>query len=91
MRLALAVGKVSDAAFDIGVGDAVTAWGFGPAAAADLIRTALTARRIPAHEAIELGDGEVRKLVPIALDLNGIAKGFAVDRLAENASHPRSP
>lgn len=84
VRLALAVGKVSDSAFDIGVGDAVTAWGFGPAAAAtDLIRTALTARRVPAHEAIELGDGEVRKIVPIALDLNGIAKGFGVDRLAE--------
>ncbi|MEP9388860.1 FAD:protein FMN transferase [Mesorhizobium sp. KR9-304] len=84
LGLALAVGKASDGAFDIGVGDAVSAWGFGPTAAApDLIRTAMTARRFPAHEALELCDGAVRKRVPIALDLNGIAKGFGVDRLAE--------
>ena len=84
LRLALAVGKASDGAFDVGMGDAVTAWGFGPPAAApDLIRAAMAAPRVPAHEAIELGDGSVRKRVPIALDLNGIAKGYGVDRLAE--------
>ena len=84
LRLALAVGKASDGAFDVCVGDAVTAWGFGPSAAApDLIRTAMAARRVPAHEAIELGDGSVRKHAPLALDLNGIAKGYGVDRLAE--------
>ncbi|CAG1007100.1 MAG: FAD:protein FMN transferase [Rhizobiaceae bacterium] len=84
LKLALAVGRASDGAFDIAVGDAVSAWGFGPdAAAPDLIRTAMTARRLPAHEAIDLGSGTVRKRVPIALDLNGIAKGFGVDRLAE--------
>ncbi|MBA8905235.1 MULTISPECIES: FAD:protein FMN transferase [Aminobacter] len=84
LRLALAVGKASDGAFDIGVGDAVSAWGFGPAAAAPgLISTAMTARRVPAHEAIELGDGSVRKHAQLALDLDGIAKGFGVDRLAE--------
>ncbi|MFH1797160.1 MAG: FAD:protein FMN transferase [Pseudomonadota bacterium] len=84
LRLALAVGKASDGAFDVGMGDAVTAWGFGPSAAApDLIRTAMAARRVPAHEAIELGDGSVRKQAPLALDLNGIAKGYGVDRLAE--------
>lgn len=84
LGLALAVGKASDGAFDIGVGDAVSAWGFGPAAAApDLVRTAMTARRVPAHEAIELGDGSVRKHAPLALDLDGVAKGFGVDRLAE--------
>lgn len=84
LRLALAVGKASGGAFDIGVGDAVTAWGFGQAAAApNLIRTAMTARRVPAHEAIELGDGSVRKHAQLALGLDGIAKGFGVDRLAE--------
>nr|WP_295468060.1 FAD:protein FMN transferase [Mesorhizobium sp.] len=84
LRLALAVGKASAGAFDVGMGDAVTAWGFGPSAAApDLIRTAMAARRVPAHEAIELGDGSVRKHAPLALDLNGIAKGYGVDRLAE--------
>lgn len=84
LRLALAVGKASDGAFDVGMGDAVTAWGFGPSAAApDRIRVAMAARRVPAHVAIELSDGRVRKHAPLALDLNGIAKGYGVDRLAE--------
>lgn len=84
LRLAVAVGEVSGGAFDIGVGDAVSAWGFGPAAVApDLIRAAMEARRVPAHEALALNNGSARKRLPIALDLNGIAKGFGVDRLAE--------
>lgn len=84
LRLALAVGRASDGAFDIGVGDAVSAWGFGAVPASpDRIRTAMTARRVPAHEALELCDGSVRKRAPVALDLNGIAKGFGVDRLAD--------
>ncbi len=84
LRLAVAVGKASDGAFDVGLGDAVTAWGFGPSAAApDLIRVAMAARRVPAHVAIEMGEGRVRKHAPLALDLNGIAKGYGVDRLAE--------
>ncbi|MBX3574330.1 MAG: FAD:protein FMN transferase [Mesorhizobium sp.] len=84
LRLAVAVGKASDGAFDVGLGDAVTAWGFGSSAAApDLIRVAMAARRVPAHVAIEMGEGRVRKHAPLALDLNGIAKGYGVDRLAE--------
>jgi thiamine biosynthesis lipoprotein len=38
---------------------------------------------VPAHAALEIGDHHVRKSAPIALDLNGIAKGYGVDRLAE--------
>ena len=83
LRLAIAVGEASGGAFDIGVGDAVSAWGFGPAAAApDLIRAAMKVGRVPAHEALVLNNGSVRKRLPIALDLNGVAKGFGVDRLA---------
>ena len=68
------------------MGDAVTAWGFGPEAAVpDRICAAMTAPRRPAHELLELDKmaGRVRKRAPIALDLNGIAKGYGVDRLAE--------
>jgi thiamine biosynthesis lipoprotein len=84
LRLGLAIGKVAGGAFDIGMGDAVMAWGFGPEAAAPgRIRAALDAPRTPAHEALEIGAGKVRKLAPVALDLNGIAKGYGVDRLAE--------
>ena len=84
LQLGLEIGRASGGAFDIGLGDAVTAWGFGPAAAtSDGIRSAMTRARLPAHEALEFGDSAVRKTAPIALDLNGIAKGYGVDRLAE--------
>ncbi|WP_299360482.1 FAD:protein FMN transferase [uncultured Paracoccus sp.] len=86
LRLGLEIGRASGGAFDIGMGDAVAAWGFGPiAATADGIRAAMMAERVPAHQALEIDDasGLVRKTAPIALDLNGIAKGYGVDRLAE--------
>lgn len=86
LRLALDIGRASGGAFDIGMGDAVQAWGFGPAAADQrLIRRALDAPRRPAHEVLELDSKNVRarKAALITLDLNGIAKGYGVDRLAE--------
>jgi FAD:protein FMN transferase len=84
LQLGLKIGRASGGAFDIGMGDAVTAWGFGPeVAASDRIRTAMAADRVPAHEAIEICESDVRKTAPVALDLNGIAKGYGVDRLAE--------
>lgn len=82
----LAIGRASGGAFDIGLGDAVTAWGFGPGAAtADGIRSARTAKRVPAHDALEIdaARGRMRKVSPLVLDLNGIAKGYGVDRLSE--------
>lgn len=79
----LRIGRASGGAFDIGMGDAVRAWGFGPAAAdVQGIRTAMAAPRRPAHEVLELEGTLVRKRGPIALDLNGIAKGYGVDSLA---------
>jgi thiamine biosynthesis lipoprotein len=84
LRLGLEIGRASNGAFDIGMGDAVTAWGFGPEAAApDDIRTAMTAKRKHAHECLEIGAAWACKTAPIAIDLNGIAKGYGVDRLAE--------
>ena len=84
IRLGLRVGRESGGAFDIGMGDAVTAWGFGPAEASpDGIRDATQARRLPAHDVLEIDGTRVRKSVRIGLDLNGVAKGYGVDRLAE--------
>ena len=83
LRLGLDISRASGGAFDIGMGDAVEAWGFGPQpAAADRIRTALAARRGPAWEALDVDNRRLRKRRPITLDLNGIAKGYGVDRLA---------
>ena len=84
LALGLRIGRASGGAFDIGMGDAVHAWGFGPAAAnVQGIRTAMAASRRPAHELLELEGTLVRKCGPITLDLNGIAKGYGVDRLAD--------
>ena len=85
LALGLTIGRASGGAFDIGMGDAVRAWGFGPDAVDESgIRTALAAPRRPAHEVLELDGTRVCKRAPIALDLNGIAKGYGVDRLAES-------
>ena len=86
LRLGLEIGQASDGAFDIGMGDVVTAWGFGPEAASpERIRTAMTATRAGVDKRLEFDTSasRVRKIAPISLDLNGIAKGYGVDRLAE--------
>jgi len=85
LALALDIGRASNGAFDIGIGDAVRAWGFGPQPAdGRLIRAALEAPRRAAHEMLELDAAtrRVKKSAPVAFDLNGIAKGYGVDRLA---------
>jgi len=83
---ALAVGKASDGAFNIGVGDLVMAWGFGGGRRTPdpvLIRT--TASRLPFEPPktlqVEAAGRRVRKFAPLTLDLSGIAKGFGVDEL----------
>ncbi len=43
----------------------------------------MDAPRRPAQEVLEIEGMQLRKTAPIALDLNGIAKGYGVDRLAE--------
>ncbi len=84
LALGLAIGRASGGAFDIGMGDAVQAWGFGPQTANEEgIRRALAAPRRAAHEVLELTGNQVRKREAIVLDLNGIAKGYGVDRLAQ--------
>lgn len=84
LTLGWAVGRASGGAFDIGMGDAVQAWGFGPEAAdPQRIRAALSAQRHPAHQALNLQGCQVHKREAVTLDLNGIAKGYGVDRLAE--------
>ncbi|CAM5783979.1 FAD:protein FMN transferase [Ottowia pentelensis] len=83
---ALEVGRQSGGAFDPTVGALVDAWGFGaardaPDAAA--IRAATQATHGPAHQSLELdaAKGRARKHAPLQVDLCGIAKGYAVDRM----------
>lgn len=88
LEAGLAISRQTGGAFEMNIGDAVRAWGFGPSPI-DLqaIRAASAALRIPASAALELdqANGRARKSAPLALDLSGIAKGYGVDRLAETA------
>ncbi|KIQ96526.1 Thiamin biosynthesis lipoprotein ApbE [Lysobacter sp. A03] len=87
LETALRVGRQSRGAFDIGVGDLVQSWGFGPARGAINVQ-AITARndgvQRAASDILELDPVQlrVRKRAEINLDLSGIAKGFGVDQLA---------
>lgn len=84
LRLGLEIGRASGGAFDIGQGEAVSAWGFGPKAAdPQAIRAALDRAKRPTHQVLEIEGTQIRKNAPLMLDLNGIAKGYGVDRLAE--------
>jgi thiamine biosynthesis lipoprotein len=87
VAFARALSRQSEGAFDITVGAAVNAWGFGPepgervppdaeirAALASIGYTKLALRNSPPA---------LRKSVPgMTLDLSGVAKGYAVDQLA---------
>ena len=85
LGIASEVTAASGGAFDIGVGEAITAWGFGPAqgrADGTAIRLAV-GRPLHAELECEPAAGRVRRLNDRRLDLSGVAKGYAVDRMAE--------
>ncbi|AOZ69157.1 thiamine biosynthesis protein ApbE [Rhodobacter xanthinilyticus] len=85
LHLGLTIGRASGGAFDLTLGDAVRAWGFGPEGASEAaIGAARTAARRPAWETVELdrAGARARRLAPVSLDLNGIAKGYGADCLA---------
>jgi thiamine biosynthesis lipoprotein len=88
LACALEVQRQSAGAFDPCVGGLVNAWGFGAqsdAPDAIAIRIARQSQPLPAHACLVLDKaaGRVRKRVPLQLDLCGIAKGYAVDRMAQ--------
>jgi FAD:protein FMN transferase len=86
LAAALKIGAASDGAFDIGMGEAVSAWGFGPEPPSEpRIRAALKAHHVPAHKSLVLSPGQARKTKEIKLDLSGIAKGYGVDRMTGTA------
>jgi thiamine biosynthesis lipoprotein len=82
---AIEIGRETGNAFNIGVGDLVDAWGFGPKGPQRLPTPPDGPRPCPAVDElleIDVGGCRARKHRPVALDLCGIAKGFAVDELA---------
>ncbi|WP_231621553.1 FAD:protein FMN transferase [Sphingomonas sp. 37zxx] len=85
LAAALAVSSTSDGAFDPACGALADLWGFGPPGArGDLPRLREVAgalARSGAHQ-LELFGHRARRHAGVTLDLSGIAKGYAVDRLA---------
>jgi thiamine biosynthesis lipoprotein len=86
LAAAFEIGRLSSDAFDVGVGDLVAAWGFGPAAGR-IDRAAIAAAgrmRAPARLTVEYDhqNHRARKLAETTLDLSGLAKGYGVDELA---------
>jgi len=86
---ALEIGRDTGNAFNIGVGELVDRWGFGPSGELRVPRTdsvdaARAAPCAPVDELIEVDVQRcrVRKRASVGLDLCGIAKGFGVDELA---------
>jgi len=87
-RIAREVSERSDGAFDVTVDPLVAAWGFG---ATDRPQTEPTAAELAALRErvgfrwveIDPEAGTLRKLRPgVTCDLSGVAKGYAVDRVA---------
>lgn len=83
---ALEVNRQSSGAFDPCVGALVNAWGFGAVRDepnAQAIREARQSSPLAAHQCLELdrSEGRARKLANFQIDLCGIAKGYAVDRM----------
>ena len=87
LETSVSVSRESQGAFDIGVGDLVSAWGFGPSEG-NINEQQIDALKRqayrPASELLEIDSTHrrVRKSAPVTLDLSGIAKGYGVDQLA---------
>jgi thiamine biosynthesis lipoprotein len=79
--------RASRGAFDVSLGQAVDAWGFGPNPPAQRVPDAdrvRALRRSPHGDALALDwqAGTVTRLAPVHANLSGIAKGYGVDRAA---------
>ena len=94
LKAALEIGAQSEGAFDVTVGPLVNLWGFGPEFHPDRIPAVAdiaAARARGGHDKLTLRDAPpaLRKQRPdVFVDLSGIAKGYGVDRVAEQlAAH----
>ena len=84
---ALEIARLSGGAFDPTVGALVDAWGFGaereqPDPAAIQVARSATAAAGHTRLELDLAAGRARKHAALQVDLCGIAKGYAVDRMA---------
>ena len=86
LAASLKIGRASNGLFDIGVGDLVAAWGFGPLllgpigiSSRNFARQARPTTTSPGARRGRAARAQTRAL---SLDLSGITKGYAVDEMA---------
>jgi FAD:protein FMN transferase len=96
LEASLQIERDTNGAFDIGVGELVSSWGFGPPSnrsTRDQNSAASDAARSPTCKVLELNaaQGRARKSASIKFDLSGIAKGYGVDELARVMDEFRIP
>jgi FAD:protein FMN transferase len=94
VQMAQEISELTGGAFDITVGPLVNRWGFGPR---NFNTTNLDTSRIPSDAELQsllqqvgyqkvevsLSPPALRKSMPVYVDLSGIAKGYAVDKIAD--------
>jgi len=94
VQIAQEISELTDGAFDITVGPLVNRWGFGPR---NFNTTNLDSSRIPSEAELQsllqqvgyqklevsMSPPALRKQMPVYVDLSGIAKGYAVDKIAD--------
>jgi thiamine biosynthesis lipoprotein len=89
VQTSLDISAASDGVFDVTVAPLVAAWGFGPAGAPRELPSAEQTAQIEATVGyrklhVRADPPALRKdVAALSIDLNGIAPGFAVDRLAD--------
>ncbi|MAM70382.1 MAG: hypothetical protein CMP91_04460 [Gammaproteobacteria bacterium] len=89
ISLSQEISQLSDGAFDISVGPLVNLWGFGPPIPAnDLLPEAAEIDTLLPnigyqHIRLDPQQQAVMKTRDVALDLSAVAKGYAVDRIAD--------
>lgn len=88
LTTALAVGDKSEGAYDVTVAPLVNLWGFGPDGMRDKPPSASAIAEMRArvgHHNLRLDSDKpgVMKLAELSLDFSSLAKGYAVDRVAQ--------
>ncbi|TXC84696.1 FAD:protein FMN transferase [Paraburkholderia azotifigens] len=85
------IGRETDNAFNVGLGDLIDRRGFGPGGVGQPGMSSLPGERPhrPIGEILEVdvAQSRARKRAPVTLDLCGIAKGFGVDELGRVMDH----
>jgi thiamine biosynthesis lipoprotein len=85
---ALAIGLASHGAYDVTVGPVVNLWGFGPELGTNQVPGKAELQRVVDHIGqdklqFDRATASLLKTDPLALDFSSIAKGYAVDLIAD--------